>query len=154
LNSSGSSALVASRQTRDNLWVERAATYGFLATDCANRGASPREVWSSYKAARDAVQRASGRVESYFPLDIGLWLPIDILTASTLLGPDERLELEADIRAGLDRVDPSSLDQHQTNIFQQKRMRAGEALSDGALSEAAFARLERLGSSAGYYLRA
>lgn len=154
LNNSDSSGLVASRQTRDNLWVERAATYGFLATDCANRGASAREVWSSYKAAREAVQRASSRVESYFPLDIGLWLPIDILTASTSLGVAERVELEADIRAGLDRVDPNSLDQHQTQIFQQKRMRAGEALSDVALSDAAFSLLERLGSSAGYYLRA
>jgi hypothetical protein len=146
--------LYASKRTRDNLWVERAATYGFLATDSAQQGANSREVWSSYKAAREAVRAASGRVDTYFPLDIGLWMPADILRISRHLGPAERLELEADIRSTLDLVDPEFLDPAQAEIFQRQRFRVGEVLSDAPLIDEAFAALSAAGSTVGYYLRA
>jgi hypothetical protein len=67
--------LHASRRTLDNLWVERAATYGFLATDSVRRRMPTSEIWSNYLAAREAVRRATGKVDTYYPLDIGLWLP-------------------------------------------------------------------------------
>lgn len=146
--------LYASRRTRDNLWVERAATYGFLATDSAQRGANSRDVWSSYKAAREAVRAATGRVDTYFPLDIGLWLPADILRHSTRLGPSERLELEADIRSTLDLIDPQFLDPTQAELFHRQRFRVGEVLDDVLLTDEAFEALSKAGSTVGYYLRA
>jgi len=146
--------LYASRRTRDNLWVERAATYGFLATDSAHRGARNQEIWSSYKAAREAVRIATGRVDTYFPLDIGLWLPADILREARNLGASEKLELEADIRSTLDLIDPDSLDPTQLEIYQRQRFRVGEVLADAPLAEEAFAALAAAGSAAGYYLRA
>ena len=54
IGQSGAQRLHASRKTQENLWVERAATYGYLATDAAQRNASAEEVWSSYRAAREA----------------------------------------------------------------------------------------------------
>lgn len=146
--------LYASRRTRDNLWVERAATYGFLATDSAQHGADNREIWSSYKAARDAVRIATGRVDTYFPLDIGLWLPADVLRDARSLGPSEKLELEADIRSTLDEIDPEALDPAQFEMFQRQRFRVGAVLGDAPLAEEAFAALAAAGSAAGYYLRA
>jgi len=154
LRQSSGRKMYASKRTRDNLWVERAATYGFLATDSAQRGANPREVWSSYRAAREAVRAATGRVDTYFPLDIGLWLPADILRVSTHLGPSERLELQADIRSTLDMVDPEFLDPTQAEIFQRQRYRVGEILGDAPLTDEAFAALSAAGSTVGYYLRA
>ena len=68
IGQAGAQRLHASRKTQENLWVERAATYGYLATDAAQRNASAEEVWSSYRAAREAGQMASGRVDTYFPL--------------------------------------------------------------------------------------
>ena len=147
-------SLRASRRTRDNLWVERAATYGFLATDSAQKGGSVSEIWSSYRAARDAVHSATGRVDSYFPLDIGLWLPADILRDASGLSELQRLELEADIRSTLDLVEPENLDAKQFEIFQSKRYRVGGVLSDAQLADAAFSKLADTGSYAGYYLRA
>lgn len=154
LEQSSGRRLYASRRTRDHLWVERAATYGYLATDSAQRGANNREIWSSYKAARDAVRIATGRVDTYFPLDIGLWIPADILREARSLGSSERLELEADLRSTLDEIDPESLDPAQSEVFQRQRLRVGEVLADVPLAEEAFAALAAAGSAAGYYLRA
>jgi hypothetical protein len=154
LNQSAGRRLYASRRTRDNLWVERAATYGFLATDSAQRGASNREIWSSYKAAREAVRVATGRVDTYFPLVIALWLAHDILRDARTLGVGERLELEADIRSTLDVVDPESLDAVDQEIFQRQQLRVGTVLADVPMTDDAFNALAAAGSTAGYYLRA
>jgi hypothetical protein len=146
--------LYASKRTRDNLWVERAATYGFLATDSAQRKVSGGEIWSSYLAAREAVRHATGRVDTYFPLDIGLWLPTDILRDAENLDVSQRVELRADIESTLDLIEPNNLDPGQYERFQQQRLRSAEALSDTELSDDAFAALESIGSTAGYYIKA
>ncbi|PSJ53129.1 hypothetical protein C7I85_28440 [Mesorhizobium soli] len=154
IGQSGTQRLHASRKTRENLWVERAATYGYLATDAAQRNASAEEVWSSYCAAREAGQMASGRVDTYFPLDIALWMPLGVLRNGTQLGELERREIEADIQATLDTIDPSALAPDQEERFQKQRFNLGGVLDDQPLSDEAFRELERLGSTAGYYLRA
>ena len=154
IGQSGSQRLHASRKTQEHLWVERAATYGYLATDAAQRDASAAEVWSSYRAAREAGQMASGRVDTYFPLDIALWMPVGVLKEGTQLGDVERREIEADVQATLEIVDPSSLPPDQAERFQRQRLSLAGVLNDEPLSDEAFAELERLGSTAGYYLRA
>lgn len=154
IGQSGAQRLHASRKTQENLWVERAATYGYLATDAAQRNASAEEVWSSYRAAREAGQMASGRVDTYFPLDIALWMPLGVLKNGTQLGEIERREIEADVQATLDIIDPSALAPDQEERFQKQRFNLGSVLEDKPLSDEAFGELERLGSTAGYYLRA
>ena len=154
IGQSGFHRLHASRKTRENLWVERAATYGYLATDAAQRNASAEEVWSSYRAAREAGQMASGRVDTYFPLDIALWMPLGVLKNGTQLGELERREIEADVQATLDLIDPASLPRDQEERFQKQRLNLGGVLDDKPLSAEAFKELDRLGSTAGYYLRA
>ena len=154
IGQSGIRRLNASRKTQENLWVERAATYGYLATDAAQRNATAEEVWSSYRAAREAGQMASGRVDTYFPLDIALWMQVGVLKNGTQLGELERREIEADLQATLDLIDPTALAPDQEERFQKQRLNLGEVLADEPLSSEAFAALERLGSTAGYYLRA
>jgi hypothetical protein len=154
IGQSGVQRLHASRRTQENLWVERAATYGYLATDAAQRNSSAEEVWSSYRAAREAGQMAFGRVDTYFPLDIALWMPVGVLKDGTQLGELERREIEADVQATLELIDPSLLSNDQAERFQKQRMNLGGVLGDKPLSDEAFGELERLGSTAGYYLRA
>lgn len=154
LEKTGRERLHASKRTRDNLWVERAATYGFLATDSAQRKAGAAEVWSSYLAARAAVRNATGRVDTYFPLDIGLWLPADILRETDNLSAPQRAEILADLLSTLDSVEPANLEGSQAERFQQQRLRLSEVLGDATLSAEAFSELEAMGSAAGYYIKA
>lgn len=151
---SGEIRLYAAKRTRENLLTERAATYGFLATDSAQRGENSDLVWASYAAARDAARLATGRAFGYQPLDISLWVPIRVLRESTQISVLQRAELQADIRSTLDIVDEASLPQDQAVLFNKQRFAAAEALKDTELSDAAFSALSAAGSAAGYYLRA
>ncbi|WP_332860747.1 hypothetical protein [Janthinobacterium svalbardensis] len=151
---SGEMRLYAAKRTREYLLTERAATYGFLATDSAQRGENSDLVWSSYVAARDAARLATGRAFGYQPLDISLWVPIRVLRESSQIGELQRAELQADIRATLDIVDPTTLAPDQAILFNKQRIAAAEALKDAELSDTAFAALEAAGSAVGYYLRA
>jgi hypothetical protein len=146
--------LYTSNRTRDFLWVERAATYGYLATDSALRGDPPETIWTNYLAARNAVKMATGRVDSYYPLDIALWTPRDILRDARNLRVMDKVELEADIRSTLDTVDLSDLPPSQMENFQRQRLNLSSVLRDEAMGEEAFSKLALSGSCAGFYLRA
>ena len=145
--------LQAHRRTRQNLLVERAALYGFLSTDRARRKESEVEIWSSYQAARSAVRQAATATESYYPLDVGLWTPADLLDIADLTSW-RKGELVADIYATLDQVEPESLRPTLRNGFDERRMKIGMTLGNHQLTEEAYLDLEERGSTAGYYLRA
>jgi hypothetical protein len=153
INQQGSSGLYAARQTVDNLWNERAATYGFYATDAVENGQNAT-AWSAYKAAHDAATLAKARRESSFSLDVSLWMPTGILTVQSELTPAQRFEITADLKSSIDGVNESTLDEAQLQKFQVRRMDAGAAMGDYALSDDAFAKLDQAGSTAGYFIRA
>lgn len=144
----------AGRRTIENLWVERAATYGYLATSAARNGRSPETIWANYLAAREAARKASGKVDTYYPLDISLWMPLDILDSGTDLGVEKAAELQADIMSTIDIVGHSDLDGAQLELFQRQRLRAGQSFDLSDISEDAFRALEEVGSTVGYYFRA
>ena len=145
--------LRAARRTEENLWVERAATYGFLASAAARSGGSPDTVWSSYLAAREAVRNATGKVDTYFPLDIALWLPLEILEHRQDLGVEPTNELRADVIASIDMVSDDTLDGRQVELFRKQKLRAGGVLDISELSEDAFKTLDEAGSTVGYFFR-
>jgi hypothetical protein len=146
--------LYVARRTKEYLWVERAATYGFLATHSAKSQDTSDESWSSYLAAREAVRHAIGRVDTYFPLDIGLWLPAAMLRDVKNLSTLQQAELQADIQATLDLVDVTELDSVQAERFQQQRLRLSDVLANDEIGDDAFNLLLESGSCAGIYLRA
>lgn len=154
IDSEGSGKLYAAKRTREFLYTERAATYGFLATDSASRESDSNEVWASYTAAREAARVAIGRAFSYQPLDIALWVPIRVLKESSKLTKFQSAELQADIRATLDAVDPTTLTSTQKVLYDRQKFFAGEVLHDDLMSDEAFEALRASGSSVGYYLRA
>lgn len=144
----------AGRRTIENLWVERAATYGFLATSATRNQKSSDIIWAHYIAAREATRNASGKVDTYFPVDISLWTPIQILASATNLGVERETELRADIVSAIEMVDEEDLDPMQLEIFQKQKLRAGDIIGDLELSDEAFNSLEKVGSTVGYYFRA
>lgn len=153
ISKKGAQGIFASRQTIDNLWNERAASYGFFATDEAQRGIGGK-VWSAYKAAHEAATLAKARRDSSFSVDVSLWMPIGILNVGKTLTDAQRLEIAADLHSSLDGVDESTLDDAQREKFQSRRMDAGEAIGDTVLSDDAFSQLDASGSTVGYFFRA
>ena len=145
--------ITAGKWTKQNLQVERASLYGFLAYDRARSAASPAEIWSSYEAARAAIRQAVSVTDDYFPLDVGLWTPADLLKMTELTAT-QQAELVADIYFTLDQIDPVALPPRQREKFNQRRMMVGHVLQDQTLTEDAYIALEASGSSAGHFLRA
>ena len=148
-----SGELETSRKTRRNLLVELAALYGFLSTDRARRKAESDEIWSSYDAARTAIKRAVGATENYYPLDVGLWTPADLLDIAEL-SSWQRGELIADIYATLEQVEEEFLKPTQRDRFDERRMKVGATIGNEELTQEAYSQLEDRGLTAGYYLRA
>lgn len=153
LDGIASGAISAARRTRHNLQVERASLYGYLAYDRASRWAPADEVWSSYQAARAAIRQAVSVTDNYYPLDIGLWTPADMLKKAHLTR-EQMTELEADIYATLDQVDLNGLSPRQREKFAARQMILGAVLKNRDLTDEAYTALEQSGSTAGYYLRA
>jgi len=140
-------------RAKTNLLVERATIFGFLATQQLSLGASNEDIWSAYMAARVAAKTAVGATGTYFPLDVSLWIPQDLLESPDLTGR-QRIELKADILSTLEQIDPSAYPYEQQERFNRRRFKLGETLGDPNLSEAAFIALAEQGGTAGYYLRA
>lgn len=147
--------LRAGKRTRENLFVERASIYGFLAVGHAKAGSAASLVWSDYQAARVAARRAMNVAPSYFPFDVALWTPADILQeANETLSSSQRADLVADVYATLDRVSPSELAPGQLEKFHKRREKVGHALDDSRLQEGALQDLERVNPQAALFLRA
>ena len=146
-------SLYAHRRTRQNLLVERAALYGFLTYDRAQRMAPAIDIWSAYQAARVAVRQAVSAADNYYPHDVGLWTPADLFKTASLTD-SQQAELAADIYSTLGQVDPDALPPTQRERFESRRMSVGMTLGDHALTKNAYIRLETEGSTAGYFLRA
>lgn len=123
----------ASPRTRQDFFVERAAIYGFLAVGHAAGGGTAAEVWSDYQAARTAARRAMSAAPNYYPFDVALWMPVDVLDRAVGLSEEQRAEVLADVYSVLDQVDARSLPVAQQEVFDKRRHRVGKALNDQAL---------------------
>ncbi len=152
--SSPSGGIRAGRRTIEYLWVERAATYGFLATSAARNHQAPDVVWGHYLAARYATRNAISKSGTYFPIDISLWTSLGVLESKVDLGIERASELKADILSTIEMVNEEELDRAQSENFQRQRLRAAELVNDLNLSDDAFQALDTVGSAVGYYFRA
>ena len=153
LDDIATSSVNASRRTRRSLKVELASLYGFIAHRQAQADYSNEVVWSTYLAARSSVRQAASATDSYFPMDVGLWTPSDLLRVREM-DDWQRAELMADINDILDQINPDALEPEQRERFGERRFKTGNVLGDQELSDAAFADLIERGSAAGCYLRA
>ncbi|WP_321919549.1 ATP-binding protein [Paraburkholderia tropica] len=145
--------LRAGKKTRQNFIVERASIYGFLAVEQARRGEGEANVWSSYLAAKAAILSAMSVANNYFPLDIGVWAPLDILKAAKM--PAARAaELKADILAVFDQAATDLTPRLSVTKLHERRMQVGRFFRDDVLTEDAYVKLKDERPSLAYYLRA
>lgn len=152
LNGIATDTLQAPRRTQHFLKVELASLYGFIARRKAETAHPNEEIWSAYLAAR-SVRQAASATDSYYPMDIGLWTPSDILQKGAM-ADWQQAELTADIYDVLDQVDLDALRPEQREKFDIRRFKTADTLGDRELSDAAFADLIARDSAAGCYLRA
>ncbi len=145
--------LRAGRKTKQNFMVERASIYGFLAVGLAKRNADEEKVWSNYLAARTAISKAMSVSENYFPQDIGIWTPADILKYSNV-SAEHHAELRADIFSIFDHVNTDLMPTLAAEKFNTRRMRVAEVLENTDLADEAFLALERTNPAVAYYLKA
>ena len=156
LNGIADGSIRTARRTKQNLLVEHSAIYGFLARYRTDHDSAPEEIWSSYQAARTTIQQAVSAADNYYPHDIGLWTPADLLERfdKTQLTDVQKAEIVADIYSALDQVEPEALPPTQWERFQSRRQSVGEILGNHKLSQDAYEKLEAGNSTAGYFLRA
>lgn len=141
------------RRACANLKVERAAIYGFRAVQRLKSGAGLDEVWQFYRGARDSARSAVFAADSYYAIDVSVWVPSDLLR----LGgwePERHAELVADIWDGMERFDPGQLDPEQLERFEERRVKVAQTLDDNRLEQDALDALDRMGSKAGIFLKA
>lgn len=141
------------RRACANLKVERAAIYGYRAVQQLKSGADLNEVWQFYKGARDSARSAVFSADSYFAIDVSVWVPNDLLRDGDW-DLERRAELVADILDGMERVDPTQLDLEQKERFEERRVKVGQTLGDNRLKRAALTALDQMGSRAGIFLAA
>jgi len=153
LNEFGENTSPGLRRACANLKVERAAIYGFRAVQRLRSGAGLDEVWQYYKGARDSARSAVFAADSYFAIDVSVWVPSDLLRQGAW-EEERRADLVADIWDGMERVDPSQLDPEQQEWFEERRVKVAQALADNVLEQDALAALCRMGSRAGIFLQA
>lgn len=92
-------------RTKQSLFAERAAIYGYLAVQHAKSGAG-EGFWSDYLAARTASEKAIGLGRYTYPIDIALWTASDVLESKKAeLSDAQRAEVMADLYATIDVAD-------------------------------------------------
>lgn len=153
LNEFGENTSAGLRRACANLKVERAAIYGFRAVQQLKSGVGLDEVWQFYKGARDSARSAVYAADSYFAIDVSVWVPSRLLSDGDW-EPERRAELVADIWDGMERVDPSQLDPEQQELYEERRVKVGQTIGDNRLEQDALDALNRLGSKAGIFLQA
>lgn len=141
------------RRACANLKVERAAIYGYRAVQQLQSGAKLDDVWQFYKGARDSARSAVYAADSYFAIDVSVWVPSDLLRFG-IWDTERRAELEADIWDGMERIDPSQLDPGEQERFEERRLKVAQALNNNLLAKDALTSLDQLGSKAGIFLQA
>ncbi len=146
----------SSPRARRDLFVERAALYGYLAVGHATRGAKPDEVWADYQAARAASRKAISLAPNYYPYDVGLWTTADLLSkrVATRLSAAQEAELRADLYVLLDSRSVDDVTSDQTEQYLRRRDQVGKLLGDEALSADARAAIKGKNPALATYLEA
>ena len=146
-------SLRAGRKARQNFSVERASIYGFLAVGLARRKVKEQDIWSHYQAARTAVEKAISGSSGYHPIDVGLWIPADILREERL-SEAHSAELRADILSTLDHASSGVLGKEGLLALHTRKLKVASLLGNSTLSDEAFIELEAINPQVAYFLRA
>ncbi len=134
--------------------VEYASIIGTRIRHLLDYGGSHLEARKLFERVRDEVFRAQSlNTESYYPIDVLAWVTSDLLEKGELQ-PLERANIAADILHIFERADSEDFSFDQRERFHIRRSEIARSLGNLDLSNEAFDALQKMGSRAGYYLRA
>lgn len=167
--------VLVSRKTKQSLFAERSAIYGYLAVERA-KSCAGEDFWSDYLAARVASEKATGLGRDYHPIEIALWTGRDVLSSKKdELSDAQRAEVLADLYATIDVADdifmvneqstgmPSDLHKDrdldedlvpidQRARYLERRSRAAYVMGDVKLDDKTLAELESVAPAAATFL--
>jgi hypothetical protein len=112
-----------------------------------------RSIRFLHEAQKTAFEAFALVPDSYYSIDVIGWTSDFILRTSDL-DLKSRYEIEANIYHAFTLAEAGDLSAKDSERFQRHRMSIGKLTKDDKISEDAFQRLIKLGSSAGYYLKA
>jgi len=142
-----------SRRQQSVINEELAACLGTLIHNEADT-VSKERVLELYSLAQDAVRKARTADPDNVHAAVTLgWISRSLLEQD-LFEPQEKNEVSAELLSLFDEVEEFQMDYTQQQYYLRERMRLMAALGNTNLSDAAFDQLCKIGSNAGYYLRA
>ncbi len=149
---------VVSRSRNDKMTsmilVELGATKASKALGSMSEAIDGRDLFSQYKQSRDCLFRARGLdPNNFYSIDALCWIAREILKSNTLDGI-EKLEIEADVLHAFEMAEAEDFELLPKERLNRRRMELGAAMGNLDLSDDAFEELKKLGSAAGFYIRA
>jgi hypothetical protein len=140
---------------KSNVLVELASLHGTRATQASLSGIDAKELKEIFDKARQAAFRARALdPEHRNPLDVILWTGRNILERNEDLPLEFKAEIAADAYYAFDLIEEAELDFRSAERVQSLKQQLAGLLDQVDLEEQAFTTLERLGSKAGFYIRA
>lgn len=134
--------------------VEYASILGSRIRHLLDHGGSRQEARQLFDRVRHEVFKAQSLdTENYYPIDVLAWVTSDLLEKGEL-APAERVNVAADILHIFGRADSEDFSFYQRERFHIRRDDIAHVLHNLDLSNEAFDALQKMGSRAGYYLRA
>lgn len=134
--------------------VEYASIIGTRIRHLLDYGGSRLEARKLFERVRDEVFKAQSlNTENYYPIDVLAWVTSDLLEKGELQ-PLERANIAADILHIFERAESEDFSFDQRERFHIRRSDIARSLGNLDLSDEAFDALQKMGSRAGYYLRA
>jgi hypothetical protein len=142
------------RPIRNALLVELAALLGSKARAVIDYEKQKEAAVPLFAQVRKAVFEARAQdPTTYYPIDVLAWTTRDVLSAG-VLDEQSRAEALADLTYAFQTTDPEDFDSSQRERFFSRQLEMAEILNSADMGDRAFAALERMGSGAGYFLRA
>src|SRR5579859_529544 len=140
---------------RSRLYVELASILGTrMKTLLREVEFDPEDALELFKDIRRQVLVARALdAENFYPIDVLSWVTTAIFTKG-LLSEQEQLEAEADIFHIFEMADTEDFDFHQLERFHRRRVEIAQMLKKQEITQDALDRLQKMGSCAGYYLKA
>lgn len=136
------------------LLVELASTHGAITREYIRAGKTIGDILDEFELAKSAAMMARLIMpEDVFPIDVIAWSTKDLLTHAALPA-ETRLEIIADTFNTFSLVEGDEISRRDKEILEGRRAEFAVLLKDDKLLEESLARLEEIGSSAGYYLKA
>lgn len=134
--------------------IEYASILGSKIRHLLDHGGSRQEARQLFDRVQHEVFKAQSLdTENYYSIDVLAWVTGELLGKGEL-APEERAKVAADILHIFGRVDSENFSYNQRERFHIRRDEIAHLLRNFDLSNEAFDALQKMGSRAGYYLRA